>query len=143
MEFASTKIAKYAQFAGKTLPVPPATEFVDAEDKTFHGSVWRHVDSYLTDGTIYVDKVTIPNLPEGKYILQWRWDTMNTAQVWTSCANIELSDSPVPPSPSPGPSPTPGCHAISPVVTDDWCVENCALGNCPATLCSCGGSIVV
>jgi len=48
---------------------------------------------------------------------------------------------PVPsPSPSPSPSPVPspsGCHAISSVVTDDWCRANCAAGFCPSDLCSC------
>jgi len=51
---------------------------------------------------------------------------------------------PVPPTP-PQPSPSPGqCHAISAVVTDEWCVNNCALGYCPADLCAdCGSSILV
>lgn len=46
---------------------------------------------------------------------------------------------PVPtPTPSPTPSPTPQqCHAISPVVDDDWCIQNCAAGFCPADLCEC------
>jgi len=42
------------------------------------------------------------------------------------------------PTPTPAPSPTPGqCHAISAVVTDDWCVSNCAAGFCPTDLCKC------
>merc|ERR1711862_256286 len=38
------------------------------------------------------------------------------------------------PSPSPAPVPTPSpsaCHAISAVVSDDWCKDNCAQGFCP------------
>lgn len=47
------------------------------------------------------------------------------------------------PSPSPTPSPTPGqCHAISSVVTDDWCIQNCAVGFCPSDLCECDKIIV-
>merc|ERR1712004_34039 len=47
------------------------------------------------------------------------------------------------PSPSPSPSPTPGhCHAISSVVTDDWCDANCAGGFCPSDLCSCDSIVV-
>jgi len=48
------------------------------------------------------------------------------------------------PTPTPTPSPTPGvCHAISSVVTDDWCVQNCGAGFCPSDLCAdCGSSIV-
>lgn len=48
------------------------------------------------------------------------------------------------PSPSPTPSPTPSgqCHAISSVVTDDWCKANCASGFCPSDLCSCDSVMV-
>jgi len=61
-----------------------------------------------------------------------------------------LSTSPIPtppptpsPTPTPSPSPSPGtCHAISPVVTDDWCVANCAGGFCPSDLCSCDSVVV-
>merc|ERR1711977_467793 len=36
------------------------------------------------------------------------------------------------PIPAPTPTPTPGqCRAISSVVTDDWCVTNCAAVFCP------------
>merc|ERR1712146_716002 len=56
-------------------------------------------------------------------------------------------DGPIPgptpsPVPTPVPSPTPGqCHAISAVVSDDWCVENCAAGFCPSDLCACDKAI--
>merc|ERR1711937_1080322 len=52
---------------------------------------------------------------------------------------------PVPvPVPVPVPSPTPGqCHAISAIVTDDWCTANCAAGFCPSDLCECDSSILV
>jgi hypothetical protein len=39
------------------------------------------------------DKVQIPsNLPAGDYVLSHRWDCEQSAQVWTSCANIKLVD---------------------------------------------------
>jgi len=48
------------------------------------------------------------------------------------------------PSPIPTPTPTPGqCHAISPVATDDWCIQNCAAGFCPSDLCRCDGTAIV
>lgn len=48
------------------------------------------------------------------------------------------------PTPSPSPSPTPGqCHAVSAVVTDEWCADNCAMGFCPSDLCSCDGTAVI
>merc|ERR1712000_380940 len=54
---------------------------------------------------------------------------------------------PVPPRPTPAPTPvptpTPGqCHAISTVVTDDWCTSNCQAGFCPSDLCKCDSVIV-
>jgi len=54
------------------------------------------------------------------------------------------SPSPSPtPTPSPSPSPTPGnCHAISAVVTDDWCKANCQAGFCPSDLCQCDSVMV-
>jgi len=40
-----------------------------------------------------VDKVLVPTeLPAGKYVLGWRWDCDASAQVWSSCADIELVD---------------------------------------------------
>merc|ERR1712048_691724 len=47
--------------------------------------------------------------------------------------SIQHGNAPPSPIPSPTPSPTPGsCHAISSVVTDDWCSANCASGFCPS-----------
>jgi len=51
---------------------------------------------------------------------------------------------PVPvPQPVPAPTPSGQCHAISAVVTDDWCADNCAAGFCPSDLCKCDGVITV
>lgn len=37
------------------------------------------------------DLVKVPSdLPPGKYVLGWRWDCEATAQVWSSCSDIEL-----------------------------------------------------
>jgi hypothetical protein len=37
------------------------------------------------------DLVEIPdNLEPGNYILSFRWDSLRTPQVWSSCANIEI-----------------------------------------------------
>jgi len=46
------------------------------------------------------------------------------------------------PTPSPEPTPSGQCHAISAVVTDDWCQNNCAAGFCPTDLCKCDGFLV-
>lgn len=32
----------------------------------------------------------------------------------------------------------PGCHSIAPAgsITDEWCINNCVVGNCPTNMCS-------
>lgn len=43
-----------------------------------------------------IDRVVIPdNLTEGEYLLSWRWDAEQTAQIWQNCADISIA----PPSP--------------------------------------------
>jgi len=58
-----------------------------------------------------MDEVNVPNKP-GTYVLSWRWDCEETDQVWSSCADIVITDGPVPaptpPAPTPSPKPTPG-----------------------------------
>jgi len=49
-----------------------------------------------------MDEVKVPNKP-GEYVLGWRWDCEEADQVWTSCADIEIVDGPVP-------APTPPSH---------------------------------
>merc|ERR1712209_164923 len=54
--------------------------------------------------------------------------------ITTSASYPTVSGSGPSPTPTPTPSPSPspsGCHAITPVVTDDWCTQNCAMGFCP------------
>ena len=36
------------------------------------------------------DKLIVPNLPDGKYLLSWRWDCEQTPQIWNTCADITL-----------------------------------------------------
>ena len=41
--------------------------------------------------TAALDTLRIPpTLKPGKYVLNWRWDCEATAQVWNSCADVEL-----------------------------------------------------
>merc|ERR1739845_121570 len=49
--------------------------------------------------------------------------------------------SPVP-TPTPSPTPSGDCHAISAVVTDDWCKAHCRSGFCPSDLCKCDSIVV-
>lgn len=93
-----------------------------------------------------VDKVQVPNTP-GDFVLSWRWDCEETAQVWTNCGDVKIVSGPVPPPPPPTPAPPPPptpppppCHAISQLVTDNWCNANCP-ANCPANLCQCNSHL--
>jgi predicted carbohydrate-binding protein with CBM5 and CBM33 domain len=41
-----------------------------------------------------VDLVQIPtDLPLGDYVLSFRWDCEQTPQIWTNCADIEITES--------------------------------------------------
>merc|ERR1719350_493970 len=67
---------------------------VDLTEGTYPpGSAWRRVMSITGNGDAYLrkDTVIIPaDLPEGDYVLGFRWDTVNP-QVWVSCANVRLT----------------------------------------------------
>ena len=36
-----------------------------------------------------VDNIRVPE-QKGEYVLAWRWDCEQTAQVWGTCADIEI-----------------------------------------------------
>lgn len=40
-----------------------------------------------------VDQVKVPDIPEGKYVLSFRWDVEQTPQVWNQCADIVIKKS--------------------------------------------------
>ena len=59
------------------------------------GSAWRkefELGKWTFDGPlIFKDHVVVPeDLEPGQYVLGWRWDAVSGAQVWVSCANIEI-----------------------------------------------------
>jgi hypothetical protein len=37
------------------------------------------------------DYVKVPDTP-GRYVLSWRWDSEQTPQIWTNCADIYIQD---------------------------------------------------
>jgi hypothetical protein len=44
-----------------------------------------------------MDRVQVPaNLPTGDYVLSWRWDVEQGAQIWNTCADISIVDESVP-----------------------------------------------
>jgi len=43
--------------------------------------------------TLIIDSLRVPSsLPAGDYVLGWRWDAEQTAQVWSNCADIEVAN---------------------------------------------------
>jgi len=38
-----------------------------------------------------VDKVRIPQIPPGEYVVSFRWDCEQTPQIWTTCSDITIS----------------------------------------------------
>eukprot|EP00931_Biecheleriopsis_adriatica_P023657 TRINITY_DN14893_c0_g1_i1.p1 TRINITY_DN14893_c0_g1~~TRINITY_DN14893_c0_g1_i1.p1 ORF type:complete len:523 (-),score=94.84 TRINITY_DN14893_c0_g1_i1:137-1705(-) len=43
------------------------------------------------EGLHIIDKVQVPQLEPGNYVLSWRWDCEQSAQVWSNCADVQLS----------------------------------------------------
>lgn len=69
----------------------------DLREGTYpEGSAWRPVRrqglAEQNGGVIRKDKVIVPSdLPEGEYVLGFRWDSASGNQVWVSCANVRLT----------------------------------------------------
>jgi hypothetical protein len=40
-----------------------------------------------------IDKVKVPNLQPGRYVLSFRWDCEQTPQIWSQCSDIEITAS--------------------------------------------------
>jgi len=72
-----------------------------------------------------VDTAQVPNLPEGKYVLSFRWDAEQTPQVWTSCADVTITESGEPSKPF---QPYEGCELCCGSVQDGGICANCT--NC-------------
>ena len=46
---------------------------------------------YGPDNLEVVDAVRIPaHLAAGKYVVQWRWDCEESAQIWLNCADVTV-----------------------------------------------------
>jgi len=42
-----------------------------------------------------VDKVEVPQLPVGEWVVSFRWDCEQTPQIWSQCANIKITNAAV------------------------------------------------
>ena len=45
-----------------------------------------HTSAYMA----VVDRVRVPKLPTGAYVLRWRWDAEGTPQIWANCADVRI-----------------------------------------------------
>jgi len=71
-------------YGGNATHMP--TEFHPPDDNRHEG--WCSGDWTLG---MVSDKVVIPNdLKPGKYVVSWRWDCEETAQVWQNCADVNI-----------------------------------------------------
>jgi hypothetical protein len=78
----------------------PCTKPTDADAHPLHkcdGDGMGECSSDWVTGVIS-DRVLVPrDLPPGAYVLSWRWDAEETAQVWNNCADVTLvSGAPAP-----------------------------------------------
>jgi hypothetical protein len=58
-----------------------------------------------------VDKVHVPNVPPGDYVLGFRWDCEQSSQVWSVCADVTIVADGASTKPF---SPIDACHACCP-----------------------------
>lgn len=42
-----------------------------------------------------VDKVTVPKVPAGDYVVSFRWEGEQTPQIWSTCSEVTIVDSDV------------------------------------------------
>lgn len=122
---ASVRSAPYSKTGPTTSQCPRGTMF----DNNLPSSVTQ---GFLVGGAntfSVMDEVNVPS-KAGEYMLSWRWDCEETDQVWNSCADIVITDGPVPaptpPAPSPVPAPTPSgsCSGFKPDKATYACYYN-------------------
>ena len=47
---------------------------------------------YGPDNLEIVDKVRVPAKLSGRFVVQWRWDCEESAQVWQNCADVTIRE---------------------------------------------------
>lgn len=83
-----------------------------------------------------VDQVQVPkDLPEGDYVLSWRWDVEEFGQVWSSCSHIRITGSDPSPKADPHPAAERNITCVAP--SRELCAEDkffCLRSGCPSKL---------
>ena len=62
---------------------------------TPEGSEWAKItlpkEASISDMWAFQDQVEVPeSLEPGDYVLSFRWDCLESPQIWSSCANIKI-----------------------------------------------------
>merc|ERR1712093_621966 len=76
----------YAIHGSPTSACPRGTMFEAHFDEFTQGYLVGAANKFSV-----MDEVNVPNKP-GEYVLSWRWDCEETDQVWSSCADIVITD---------------------------------------------------
>lgn len=134
----------YSQHGSPTSACPTGTQFEAHFDEFTQGFLVGSANKFSI-----MDEVNVPNTP-GEYVLSWRWDCEETDQVWNSCADIVITDGPVPaptppaptPTPAPSPSPSGSCDGFKPDALSyacyyKGCITKDAQGKCEECCSGC------
>merc|ERR1719436_2253324 len=96
------KSTVYSQHGSATSDCPRGTMFESGFDQFTQGFLVGAGNKFSV-----MDEIQVPTRP-GEYVLGWRWDCEETDQVWNSCADIVITNGPIPaPTPAPPPAPSP------------------------------------
>lgn len=85
-----------------------------------------------------VDKVVVPDVPPGEYIISGRFDCEQSPQIWNTCFDVTIegpgpTPAPTPmPTPPPAPAPCVDQDVALPTVSCGRCDELLPLSNCPS-----------
>jgi len=84
------KSTVYSRHGSPTTNCPRGTMFEAGFDEFTQGFLVGSGNKFSV-----MDEINVPNKP-GEYVLGWRWDCEETDQVWNSCADIVITDGPMP-----------------------------------------------
>merc|ERR1711939_1138587 len=126
----------YSHKGSATPACPTGTQFEPQFTQFTQGYLTEFAGQPGANAFTVMDEVNVPNVP-GEYVLGWRWDCEETDQVWASCADIVITDGPLPPpsptppappTPAPTPSPSGACATRHPSKKFDCYYEGCMTG---------------
>lgn len=60
-------------------------------DGAIGGDSFLHPKKHMFQFNI-VDKVVVPMVPPGDYVMQWRWEAEMAPQIWLSCSDVTITN---------------------------------------------------